>query len=265
MSRFIKKINFKKIVIIYLFSLVVAFTFIIVFLGSIYKEKIKTTYNYYKLSEYFSENYNSNNLKSKINLLSKNSKDIIDIVILNGNDITYTTNNFYKNELTSINYNNNYYIDSNRNVYKLDLKREFILELFNIKKENKNDYYNNFQINTNNETYVINYLKNNHNNEKIIILAKISVIKNSEKYLKITFFIIVLFFMLYWIIVTLMIYQNALKLNINAYFWAIVTLLTNVVGVIIYLIFVKKIIVCKNCHANVSINDKYCRNCGEKI
>lgn len=263
MNKLLEKINFKRVVIIYLILLILVLSFISIFLGYTYKDKIKVLYNYHKLTEVFKEDYNKNNLEDKINNLSKSSNDIIDVVILNKNNIIYTTNNFYKNELTSINNTNNYYTDFN-NIYVLDTKEEFILDLFNIKKENKNDYYDNFKI-TNEDKYTINYLENKYTNEKIIIVSKISYIKDIHKYLKISLAILMLFFMLYWLIVALMIYQNALNLKINAYLWGGITLLTNFIGVIIYLIYIKNRKVCKNCNISISKSDKYCKNCGEKI
>lgn len=264
MNKLIENIKFKKIVIIYLVLLILVVSFIMLFLGNIYKDKIITFYNYHKITESFEENYNKNKFKKNIDNLSKSSKDIIDVVIINENNITYSTNNFYKNDLASINNTNNYYIDQNKNIYKLDTRDEFILDLFNIKNKDKNNYYNDFQINIDNDNlYTLNYLKNN--NEKIIIVSKITSINNIEKYLKISFSILTLLFMMYWIIVTLMIYQNALKLKMNAFFWGIITLFTNVIGVVIYLIYIKNRVVCKKCHTSISINDKYCKSCGEKI
>lgn len=265
MNRFIENLNFKKIVIAYIILLVLVLLSLTVFLGNIYKEKINIVYNYHKLTEIFDKNYNSKNLKNKINNLSNTSIDITDIVILNNNKITYSTNKFYKNDLVSISNSNAYYKDQKNNIYKLDTKEEFILDLFNIKKENKDDYYNSFNINKTKESYTINYLDNNKNNERVIIISNISTIKNNNLYIKVALVTLMFLFMTYWIIVALMIYQNALKLKINAYFWGVVVLFTNIIGVLIYLYYLKRRVVCKKCHANISINDKYCRSCGEKI
>ena len=265
MNKFIENLNFKKIVIIYIILLVLVLLSLTVFLENIYKEKINIVYNYHKLTEVFDENYKSKDLKNKINNLSNTSKDITDIVILNNNKITYSTNKFYKNNLTSINNSNTYYKDKNNNIYKLDTKEEFILDLFNIEKEDKEDYYNSFNINKVKELYTITYLDNNKNNERIIIISNISKVENNNLYIKVTLVTLTLLFMIYWIIVALMIYQNALKLKINAYFWGVVVLLTNIIGVIIYLYYLKKRVVCKKCHANISSYDKYCKSCGEKI
>lgn len=243
MNNIIEKIKFKKVVIIYITLLTGVFLIISIFLGNIYNDKLKILYNYYKLTEVFEDNNDKEKLQKAIKNLNNSSKDIIDVTLYED----ATTDNFYKDELTSINNTNNYYTDINNNIYKLDTKKEFILDIFNIKKENKNDYYNEFQIKFNKDNkYTINYLKNNNDNE-IIILSKISLVKDGEKYLKISMSILLLLFMLYWIICTLMIYQNALKLKINAYFWGILTLLTNVLGIIIYIIYTKNRTIYKSC------------------
>lgn len=266
MNKLIEQINFKKVVIIYLILLTLTLSLMTIFLGNIYQDKLKTLYDYHKLTETLEKNKKENRVKEKINQFSKNKKDIIDIAIVKNDHITYTTSHFYQNELTSLYNTSRYYKDSNQNIYQLDTKKEFILDLFNIQKESNLDYYNEFQISANNDNhYILHYLKNDTNTEKIIIVSKINPIKNSHQYLKITLSILMLFFMLYLIIVALMIYQHAKKLKLNAQFWGIITLFTNFIGVVFYLIFIKNRRMCKKCHTNISIHDKYCKGCGEKL
>ena len=262
MNTFIEKINFKIVAIIYLILLIITTSMFVLLFSNIYKDKIKLLYNYHKLNEALEKESDYDKIKIKINNLSKSSKDIIDIAVINNNAIEYTINNLYKNNLTNINNTNNYYVDDNNNIYKLDTKKDFILEIFGIKKENNNDYYNNFKINDSEIKYTINYLKDNHTNDKIIILTKIDNIKDSEKYIKIIISVITFFIMLYWVLITLMVYQNALRLNINAYFWAFITIITNIFGVIAYIIYIKNITVCKKCKTKISIRDNFCKGCG---
>lgn len=70
-------------------------------------------------------------------------------------------------------------------------------------------------------------------------MNKINEVQNGILYLKISLAVLVLFFMLYWIITSLIVYQNARITKLNSYFWGIVTLFTNVIGVGIYLIYIK--------------------------
>ena len=265
MNNLIENLNFKKIIIIYLILLIITISTIFIFFSRLYHDKISILYNYHQLSEVFEENYNQDKVKKQITRLSNSSKDIIDVVILKDNQITYTTNNFYQNKLTNLYNTNNYYQDDQANVYKLDNKKEFLLALFDLKAANKNDYYNKFQLNTPKDNqYTINYLENTYTNEKVIIVSQISSLKNSKKYFKIALSFLILFFMLYWIIIALMIYQNALKMQTNAYLWGLLTLFTNLLGAILYLIFIKDRTICSKCHHNIAKSDHFCKSCGEK-
>lgn len=245
MNRFIEKINFKRVVVIYLVLLVIAFLGIGCFLGRVYQDKIKTWYYYHQLMEEVEEEKNNQGnmevLKKKISDLQDNSEDIVDMVLISNNEIIYRTKEFYQNDLVSYQGLNNYYVDSKENVYKLDTSKEYILELFGFQKEDKNDYYNRFLIGSSKDkTYVVTYKDSENKDERVVIVSKINLVKKGKFYVKISLAILLLFFMSYWFIVVLMVYQNALKLGINAKLWGGVTLLTNLVGVFIYLIYLKR-------------------------
>lgn len=262
MNKIIENLKFKKIIIIYLILLVVSIISITLFLGNKYFNKIEYLYNYHKVNEMFEEDYDLKDIEDSLSKLSKSSNDIVDIVIINNKDIIFSTNNVYKNDLVRIDNTNNYYQDNNDNVYKLANKKEFILSLFSL-DEYEDDYYDEFNIN--NKDYVMTYSKNNHTNDKIIIINKINEVPSGTLYLKISLAIMVLFFMLYWIITSLMIYQNALKIKLNPYLWGIITLFTNIIGVIIYLIYKNNRITCNKCSTSNNKNNIYCTSCGNKI
>lgn len=241
MNRLIENLNFKKIAIIYIVLLILVVSLLGVFLGNKYKDKINILMSYHSLSEIFEKDYNKDNLMSSMKKLGNISNDIVDVVLVDKGGINYSINSFYTNDLESINNTNNYYKDSNNNIYLLEDNEAFIKDLFNIKEYNKNDYYNDFLINTDkSRLFTITYLNNKELNEKLIVISKITNVKDGEYYLKISASILMLFFMLYWVMVALMIYQNARKLKLNAYFWGIVTLFTNIFGVLAYIIYNKK-------------------------
>lgn len=261
MNKIIDNLNFKKIIIVYIVLLIIFILSLSIFMGNRYYEKLSYLYSYHKISELIDEEYNKKDIEKTSSRLSKKSNDIVDIVITNNNEITYSTTNKYKNNLEKVDNYNNFYKDSDNNIYKLEDKKEFILSLFSLDKEK--DYYDEF--NVNNVDYTITYLKNTNTNDKIIFINKINDEKNGELYLKISLAILVLFFMLYWIIISLMVYQNARITRLNSYFWGIVTLFTNIVGVFIYLIYINNRVVCKKCHTSNYRDNIYCINCGNKI
>lgn len=261
MNKFIENIKFKKIIIIYFILLIISIIGISIFLGNKYYNKLNYLYNYHKINEIFDEKYNQKDLENILTKLSKKSNDIVDIVIIRNDKIIYSATNKYKNDLTKIDNTNNFYKDNDNNIYKLENKKEFILSLFSLDKED--DYYNEF--NVENSDYTITYLKNHNTDDKIIIVNKINEVQNDILYLKIPLSVLVLFFMLYWIITSVMVYQNARKVKLNAYFWGILTLFTNIIGVIIYLIYKNNRTICNKCYTSNNKNNIHCTNCGNKI
>lgn len=253
MNKFIENISFKKVGIIYLILLVVCALGIGLFLGSKYFDKLDYLYNYHKISEDFENGAFS---KEDLSRLTKKSKDIIDIALIRGDKVIYTVNNMYKNDLVRVGVSN-YYKDERGKVYKLEDKKEFVLSLFSLDKD---DYYERFNISND---YVITYLESGQ--DKIVFVNEISEVKNGLFYLKLSCTILLLFFMLYWIIVSLMVYQNALKVKLNAYFWGIITLFTNVIGLVIYLIYKSNRVTCPTCYKSNEKESIYCVNCGKKV
>ena len=261
MNKMIDKINFKKVIIIYIVLLIISIIGILIFIGNKYSNKLEYLYNYHKIDELINKKDNLKDVEETLSKLSKKSNDIVDIVITDNNEIIYSTTNKYKNNLEKIDNYNNLYKDSDNNIYKLENKKDFILSLFSFNKED--DYYDEFNIN--NVDYIITYLKNSNTNEKIIFVNKISEVSNGMLYLKTSLAILVLFLMLYWIITSLIIYQNARITKLNSYFWGTVTLFTNIIGVGIYLVYINHKVICKNCHTSNNQNNIHCINCGNKI
>ena len=261
MNKIIDKINFKKVIVIYIVLLIISIIGISILIGNKYYNKLDYLYNYHKIDELIDKKYNQKDMEEILSKLSKKSNDIVDIVIIYNNKITYSATNKYKNNLEKMNGYNNLYKDSDNNIYKLENKKDFISSLFLLDKES--NYYDEFNIN--NVDYIITYLKNSNTNDKIIFINKISEVKNGILYIKISLSILILFFMLYWIITSLIVYQNAKITKLNPYFWGILTLFTNIIGVCIYLIYINNKVICKKCHTSNNKNNIYCTYCGNKI
>ena len=73
------------------------------------------------------------------------------------------------------------------------------------------------------------------------------------------------FFMIYWVLLALYIYQNALKSKLNPYLWGGITLITNIAGVIIYIIYKQNQKTCFKCGASQDKSHIYCTYCGTKL
>lgn len=275
MNKLIEKLNFKKIFIIYLIMTLIIIISLSIFLSIKYKDKLNFIYNYYKISENFKEGkYNQTLIKESISNFDKNSSDIVDIMLLDqDNNIIYSANGTFNNEkleLSKVNDNKKYLVDSNNNIFKLTKNKELILNLVldSKAKEFKDEYEDNYFYENNflnNKIYMLNYINNHKTGEKIYFIIDVKPVANGILYIKASLAICMFLFMLYWILIVFLIYQNALKLKLNPYLWGLIVLFTNIFGVIIYLIYKKFGICCYKCNTYQDKNNIYCVNCGIKI
>lgn len=266
MNKIIKNINFKKVVTIYIIVLIISVIGILAFLGNKFYNKLEFIYNYEVLKESFEKNYDINDIKKKLKNINDKSIDVIDTSLISNNEIIYSTSNIYENNLVKIENTKKYYEDSNNDLYVLYKKDKLFMSLFLDEEKDIDEYNDEFMFNKKYDNkYIITYIRNEHSSDTIVLLSQISPVKNCEIYLKITLSILILFLSIYWIIVALMIYQNTLESGLNPYLWTIITLLTNVIGVLLYLIYKYNRIVCDKCKISNNKNNLYCTNCGNKI
>ncbi len=70
----------------------------------------------------------------------------------------------------------------------------------------------------------------------------------------------------YWLLITIFIYIDAKKKKRHAFIWALFTLITNLVAVLVYYLFnPKKINKCPQCAAKIYKKYNICPYCGEKL
>ena len=115
------------------------------------------------------------------------------------------------------------------------------------------------------EIYNLSYIADRNTGSKIYFIYSIAPVENSNLLIELRRFTGGLISAIYLVIISLWIYQNALKAKLNAPFWGIVTLCTNLVGVLVYALYKKSRILCGNCGAAQSSSHIYCCDCGEKI
>ncbi len=304
MNKFIEKLQFKKIVIFYIaIALIVGIT-LLVCIGEKFQNKLKFIYDYHYIKESLEKNnYNFEDIKGKIQEMSDNTEDVKDILIMDKeNKITYSTKSseFANQETFTLNkaddMPNHYFInaDDNNNIFRLTSDKELIISTVlsnfdtEIQKECEDEvfYEENYQ---DKNVYLLSYITNENTGEKIYFINEIHPVENGKTYIKVALAVMMFFFMIYWVLLALYIYQNALKSKLNPYLWGGITLITNIAGVIIYIIYkqnqktcfkcgasqdkshiyctycgAKLNETCKKCGSVVNNNDKYCAKCGEK-
>ena len=279
-DRFIDKLNFKKITVAYVICAFIVGIFSISFLGYKFKEKIIFAINYNKISEKFEdEKIGTDSITADIIDFANKSTDIADILIINkDNRVLFSAKNSQFNqsefnlELSKKDERTSYLTlanDSNIN-FKLVKSEELILRaaFLGNEKEIEHDHNNEifFRNNFNNEKlYLLSYSANKSTGDKIYFISDIHPIQNAEMYIKIVCAAAMLFFMMYWVLLSIFIYQNAKKSKLSPALWGIITLFTNLAGVFVYLIYKQNNQSCFKCGAVQSKNNIYCIHCGTKI
>ena len=277
---FIRKINFKKFVIVYLAAAVLAGVLSIGFLAFVFKDKLTFAYEYNCVSEKVEDNKNGiDAVKSNLTALAENSSDIADILILDdANKIVFSAKNsgLAQNgslELTSsVGRENRFLTDTaNPNVYFRLIKNDSLFLYMNmIDRDNKveqrynDDYFyeNNFSAK---KVYLLSYIADKASGDKIYFISDIQPVANGEIYVKAVAALAMLFFMLYWALIALWVYANARKSKLNAVMWGIIALFTNLAGLFVYLIYKQGNKTCYQCGAVQNAANIYCTSCGVKI
>ncbi len=276
MNKWIEKIPFKKIVIFYIILVILVGIILMVWIGRKFQSKINFVYDYHTIQE---NSYNWEEIKDNLQAMSDKSEDVVDILVLdNENKITYTSkkSEFADQEKFSLtkaeNMPNGYFTSSTNDniIFRLTSDKELmittVLSNFDteIQKESEDEvfYQENYQ---EKKIFLLSYLGNKNTGEKIYFITEMHQIPNGRTYIKYTLAIIMFLFMIYWVLLALYIYQNALKSKLNPYLWGGITLITNIAGVVIYLIYKQNQKTCFQCGALQSKNHIYCVHCGTKL
>ena len=279
MNKKIENMNFKRIFIIYLVLAIIVGILLCTFLGITYKDKLSFMYNYHRVSEQFVHNDYNDNLENKLSNMASSSNDVVDILVLDKNNKikkSFKNSEFGRLDefiLNRLNTEENYYFENEQNknvVFKLIKDEELMVSTIlsdqdlEILDDYEDDIFFETEINQK-DIYLLSYAANKTTGEKVYFINNIHPVTNGAMYINIATSIIVFFFMLYWVLVALMVYQNALKLKLNPYLWGGITLVTNIAGVILYLLYKQLGITCKKCNTHQDKNNIYCISCGEKL
>ena len=293
--------NFKKIAKTYIIVTAAAAIACAAMAGIIFRNRIAFAWQYSRVNEAIEE-HNINILPQKAAKLAASSSDVVDILILDSrNHVLYSAKNSAfghgQLNLTKSEEDGNYFVsDANPNVvFKYVKGDEFMLDsVFNtdfglIKSHYDDDafYERGFSDKT---VYMLSYLRERNSGNKIYIINDPTSVVGGRATLTASATIAVLLFMIYWVLLALWAYQNALKAKLYPLFWGLIVLLTNIAGVIVFLLYKRgnatcpacgasqsKLhryctsrgaqlgATCKTCGAHIEKRDLYCPNCGKKI
>ena len=280
MNNFIEKIPFKKVVLIYIIVAILVGISVILFIGNAFQDKLAFIYDYHKIYETLENNHNDlESVKEEIKNMSDNSEEVVDVLILDKeNKIIYSSKNseFANQEEFTLNKADNmsdtYFIAPNNDtaIFRLTTNKELIINTVlsnfdtEIQKESEDQIFYEPNFNSK-QVYLLSYIGNHDTGEKIYFINEIHPVENGKMYIKVTLAIMMFFFMVYWVLLALYIYQNALKSKLNPYLWGGITLITNIAGVIIYIIYKQNQKTCFKCGALQDKSHIYCTYCGAKL
>lgn len=274
----VSKLNFKKAIKVY-----IIFSFIAIILCGattlfFAREKINMAFSYRSADHTFENTGLDNTLKNKLIKLSAFSNDIKNTIVVDkDNNIVYKTKDFLiDNNKTFIlnNYGNlrNYLQDNiNKNiVYKVTKDEDIILDRNYIEKHRQleNDINDQFSFENDmgtSKVYLLNYSLSRNGDYKLFIIRDVSPVPYLETMIKITGIIAGLIFIIYWIGLALWVFKDANKKDRNPSLWALLVLITNLVGLFVYIIYRQNSIVCNSCGQLQSRDSKFCSSCGSKI
>ncbi|HWQ74204.1 MAG TPA: zinc ribbon domain-containing protein [Syntrophomonas sp.] len=302
---FVGKFNFKKAIVIYLIVSLLAGSLSAGFLAYTFRDKLTFMYEYHRIGEKVEDNKSGlENLKPELTSLANTSSDMVDILILNGqNQILFSAKNSDLSrsgvlELTANAGERSRFLTDRENTevyFRLmkDDKLTLSMSMLGIESEVEQEYEDHYFYENSFDTrkvYLLSYITDRSSGEKVYFISDIRPVAGGKFYIKAVAAIAVLFFMLYWVLLALWVYAQALKSKLNPAMWGIITLFTNLAGLFVFFIYrqghqtcykcgalqnksnvyctfcgAKLGSVCKECNMAVNEKDSYCRNCGSAL
>lgn len=275
---FINKLNFKKAVKLFIILSVILIIFFISAIAFVSKDKIHMALDYNKASELFRKEGFSSNVKAQLNKLASDSKDINNIIVLDrDNNIVFKANsNLIRGnnnlKFTPYQQSEGYLIDNiNKDIiYRTVREENIILNKDYIKRdtdiENDIDSKLFYEKDLNSKkVYLLNYVINRGEESKVFVVRTVSPIPYSENLIEAIGTLLGLIFLIYWIGLALWVYKDTGKKHNNPSLWGLLVLITNLVGLIIYIMYMQSNKVCSKCETLQSKENIYCVNCGSKL
>jgi hypothetical protein len=283
MNRFdaaIKKFNFRKAVTVYLVLAVLAGILSAGFLVHTFRGRLVLARGYRKVSEQADGMKNGyEGLKPELNQLAASSPDLVDILILDGqNRILFTAKHSDLSKEGFLNLaeepdgQNRYFADTvNPNLHfrLLESDRLKISKgLLGIDEEAEREmqdrsFYK--KQDRQQKNYLLSYLTDEPGGSKIYFISSAQPVPRGEFYLKAAAALAVLFFMVYWVLLALWVYAQALKARMDAAVWGIATLFTNLAGWLVFLLYRQSRQTCYRCGTVQNKDNAYCTCCGAKL
>jgi len=279
----IRGINFKKVVIVYLIAAIIAVVVSASVLGYVFSDKIRFMVDYNALCEQLDENTDAMAMQSSLVDFAKKNNDVVDVLILDAaNKIIFSAKDSDVAKagslsLESLEHDKQWeggkkFMSDPANpgvVYRL-VKNEWlpismgtVVKDFDSHEEHDDEYF--FSANSAKKIYSLTYVRSEKDSNKTYFIFDISPVANGAIYVKAVAALAMLFFMLYWVLLALYVYADAVRSRLNGIAWGLLTLFTNLFGLIIFKICKQNGKTCFKCKTVQAKGNLYCTECGVKI
>ena len=276
-KRFIENWNFKRIFVIYLIIAVVCAALCSAAIGYIYRDKLTLALKYNFAREAL-EKQGSADTESLLSGIADASADVIDAITIDEqNTVTYSASNsaivgrrfsLKKDEnglLTTDIYGGAALRFLSNDEFMLSAVFSDVLSKFSDKTE-KYEEEEYFYLSGGKNAYLISRISaDKKSGARTYVIINPTPVKYGTSALKAAAGIFMLLFMIYWVIIALWVYQNAEKSHLSAPIWGIITLCTNLAGVLVYTVYKHSNAVCPCCGAVQPRSNTFCTSCGAKI
>lgn len=276
-KRFIENRNFKKIFAVYLILSIVCAALCSAVIGYIYRDKLTLALKYNSAREAL-EKQGSADTEALLDGIANASADVIDVLTVDSqNTVTYSASNsaivgrrfsLKRDEnglLTTDMYGGAALRFLSNDEFMLSAVFSDVLSKFSDKTE-KYEEEEYFYLNGGKNAYLISRISaDKKSGARTYVIIDPTPVKYGTSALKAAAGIFMLLFMIYWVIIALWVYQNAKKLRLSAPVWGIITLCTNLAGVLVYTVYKHSNSVCPCCGAAQPRSNTFCTFCGAKI
>lgn len=271
LEKILSKFNFKKIAVWYLISAVIAGLICVGTVGYIYREQLGFAWQYSRLQKAKT----TASVKAAADKTAKYG-DVVDVLILDKeNNVTYSAK---KSEfkagvlqLTKAGSEKKYLVSAKHPdaVFRYVKSDEFMLNSIVNKDFGKirDDYDDerDFETDLSSKTVYVLSRIGLRDGGKVYVITVPSSVAGGKAALKVTAALAVMFFGVYWALIALWMYKDAAKRKLSPFYWGLIGLFTNIVGLLVYKIYKRSMTFCTSCGAAQSHDNWYCSVCGAEL
>jgi len=137
-----------------------------------------------------------------------------------------------------------------------------------LRNEDENDWVNGRHFGTgvvSGKVYFLQYRVDRVTGNRVYLIYDVQPVINSGYAVKGVAALAMLFFMVYWVLIALYVYVDATRSKLRGAAWGILTLFTNLAGLLVYLIYRQSGSRCPACRVLQLRGNPYCTSCGEKL